>query len=1353
LSDQRGQTSAAAPSGVSRFPGAASPMRALFEAHDWSGSPLGLPEQWSQALRTTVGMMLPAMAQIVLFWGPDYVALYNDAYAPSIGDKHPRALGRPAQEHWTELWDDLEPLLASVRETGETVHAKDRPFHINRFGYDETVWFDISYSAVPEADGAVGGVLCIVSETTERMLAAAATRESEARFRDVFQNAGVGMIEIDADWNILSSNATYCQITGRPEAGLQGANCLSFTHPDDVGAGAEALRALSGGVTDRISFEKRYIRPDGTVIWVRSNLSRVSGGEGADRFLKVVEDITDVREARDALLESELRFRTLFDSIDEGFCIIEFLDGPHGPLSDYVHVAANAAYEQHAGISNVVGQKVREMVGDEADSWVELYRNVLLTGEKIRFEQELVATGRQLELAAFRIEPPERRQVAVLFQDITARKQAATALQESEARLKVALAAGGLGDWYWDVESDMLNFSAETARLFGVPEGPVISWTDMVKLIHPDDAAATYAAVAGAVEERRDYAIEYRLRRPGGAWMWVAAVGRPVYDEDGRPKRVIGVVQDISARKEADDLLRETEERYRLATRATNDAIWDWDLVTNHVRWNEALEAAHGYRPANVDPTGTWWIGHIHPDDRDRIDASIHAVIDGDQAVTWSDQYRFRRADGTYAEILDRGTVIRGADGRATRMIGAMLDMTAVRRAEQAVRESDDRLRLATEAASIGIWDFDPKSGRLDWDAETRAMFGLTPGQEVDYDVFLAGLHEEDRVATDMAVSEALLPDGPGGYEVEYRTVAPDGTERWIAAKGKAIFADGEAIRFIGTVLDISARKQAEAALRESEEFNRRILSSSNDCIKVLSLEGHLESMSPGGLEVMEIDDFGTVRDAYWPDLWDKPERPLVKRAIGEALAGRIGRFEGFCRTGRGTLKRWDVIVSAIAGAEGQPEKLLSISRDISEQYRANETIRESEEKLRELNQSLETRIAAAIAEREQAEEALRQSHKMEAVGQLTGGIAHDFNNLLTVITGNVDAARRHVGEDGAPRVLRALGNALVGAERAAVLTQRLLAFSRRQPLNPRPIDPNRLVNNMSELLHRTLGETIAVETVLAAGLWKIEADPNQLENAILNLAVNARDAMPDGGKLTIETANTHIDRDYAAQNAGAMPGQYVVICVSDIGTGMDADALGRAFEPFFTTKDVGKGTGLGLSMVYGFVKQSGGHVKIYSEEGQGTTVRIYLPRLLSDEAEEEERAEVPVPEGTRDETILVCEDDDDVRAYTVEVLRELGYRVLEAHDGPSALRLLERQEGRVDLLFTDVVLPSGMTGAIVAQEARKLRPGLRVLFTTGYARNAIVHHGRLDPGVELITKPFAYADLAARIRDILDRP
>jgi CheY-like chemotaxis protein len=304
--------------------------------------------------------------------------------------------------------------------------------------------------------------------------------------------------------------------------------------------------------------------------------------------------------------------------------------------------------------------------------------------------------------------------------------------------------------------------------------------------------------------------------------------------------------------------------------------------------------------------------------------------------------------------------------------------------------------------------------------------------------------------------------------------------------------------------------------------------------------------------------------------------------------------------------------------------------------------------------------------------------------------------------------------------------------------------------LDPRAIDINTLVHEMSELLHRTLGETVAVETVRGDGLWRVEADANELEAAILNLADNARDAMAEGGRLTIETANAPIDDDYAASHAGLIPGQYVVVSVSDTGTGMDANTVAKAFEPFFTTKPVGKGTGLGLSQVYGFVKQSGGHVRIDSELGHGSTVKIFLPRLIGADNEAEVVDQPPLPVGTREETVLVIEDDDDVRTYSVETLRELGYRVIEAHDGPSGLSLLERQS-HVDLLFTDIVLPGGMTGAQVAAHARKLRPELKVLFTTGYARNAIVHRGRLDRGAQLITKPFSHAELAAKVRYVLD--
>jgi PAS domain S-box-containing protein len=407
-------------------------------------------------------------------------------------------------------------------------------------------------------------------------------------------------------------------------------------------------------------------------------------------------------------------------------------------------------------------------------------------------------------------------------------------------------------------------------------------------------------------------------------------------------------------------------------------------------------------------------------------------------------------------------------------------------------------------------------------------------------------------------------------------------------------------------------------------------------------------------------------------------------------------------------------------------------------------------QELRNLNATLEQQVTERTEQLRKNEEVLRQSQKMEAVGQLTGGVAHDFNNLLQVIIGNLDTLTRGLAPDS-PRLKKAVQSAMSGAKRAAALTQRLLAFSRRQPLDPKPIDVNALISGMSDLLHRSLGETVELEVVRAARLWTVEADANELESALLNLALNARDAMVQGGRLTIETANSDLDRAYAATQSEVVPGQYIAISVSDTGSGMTEAVAAQAFEPFFTTKPVGQGTGLGLSQVYGFVKQSGGHVRIYSEPGHGTTIKIYLPRLLRNERVELREEETVVLEGTLSETILVTEDDPDVRTYSVEALQELGYRVLEAPDGPSSLQMLERN-AHIDLLFTDVVLPGGMTGAQLAAQARGRWPKLKVLFTTGYARNAIVHHGRLDAGVQLITKPFTIADLAARVREVLDQ-
>jgi signal transduction histidine kinase/ActR/RegA family two-component response regulator len=398
-----------------------------------------------------------------------------------------------------------------------------------------------------------------------------------------------------------------------------------------------------------------------------------------------------------------------------------------------------------------------------------------------------------------------------------------------------------------------------------------------------------------------------------------------------------------------------------------------------------------------------------------------------------------------------------------------------------------------------------------------------------------------------------------------------------------------------------------------------------------------------------------------------------------------------------------------------------------------------------------EQALREQMAAREAAEHQIRQMQRMESIGQLTGGIAHDFNNMLAIVIGSLDLAKRRLSGDP-ERLRRNIDNAYEGAERAASLTARLLAFSRQQPLAPIILDVNKLVASMSELLQRTMGEEYRIETVLAGGLWRTFADPGQLENAILNLAVNARDAMDGGGRVTIETANSYLDDDYARLHSEVMPGQYVMVSVTDTGAGMSPDVIARAFDPFFTTKPVGKGTGLGLSQIYGFVKQTGGHAAIYSEAAQGTTVKLYLPRHRGEAIDHAERSvpgEVLAPRAKAGETILVVEDEQRVRHFSVDALRELGYMVISAANGTDAIRALADQP-TIDMLFTDIVMPE-MNGRKLADTALEMRPGIKVLFTTGYTRNAVVHNGMLDPGVAFLPKPFSISQLSVKIRQVLD--
>ncbi|RMU68645.1 Hybrid two-component sensor histidine kinase/response regulator CvgSY [Pseudomonas syringae pv. apii] len=685
--------------------------------------------------------------------------------------------------------------------------------------------------------------------------------------------------------------------------------------------------------------------------------SRLAALEQENASLKESLSVTG-REAEYALAQSRERYRFLFNAMDEGFCIIEFFDGPHGPLSDYIHVEANPAYEYHAGISNVVGKKLREMVREEADGWVEFYGDVLRTGKPIRFERELVATGRYLALTAFRIEPASRRQVAVLFQDITERKRAELALKQ-------------------------LNETLE-------------------------------ARIVEAVAERN-------------------------------------VLADV--------------------VNGTNAII---HVVDCNFRW---------------------------------------------MAINGAALREFERLFGIRPQVGD-----------------SMLDLL------------DDR-----------------------------------PQSKADLE------------------------------------------RRWTRALAGEEFA-------------------------ESVSF-----SDSND-----------------------------------------------------------------------PASHFEIRYSTLRNAQGQAIGAYLFAYDVSERLREQERL-------------------------SQAEEALRQSQKMEAVGQLTGGIAHDFNNLLTGITGSLELLKTRVSQGRFNELDRYLGAAQDASKRAASLTHRLLAFSRRQTLDPKPVDINRLVIGMEELIRRTVGPHITLEVVTSVGLWSTFIDAPQLENALLNLCINARDAMPRGGRITIETANRWID-ERGSQGRDLIPGQYLSLCVSDTGTGMSPEVINRVFDPFFTTKPLGQGTGLGLSMVYGFVRQSGGQVRIYSEPGQGTNMCLYLPRHYLGAPEEIEAADAcgSAPAQT-ERTVMIVDDEPSIRMLVAEVLEDQGYIPIEAGEGASALKVLE-SDARIDLLVTDVGLPGGMNGRQLADAARIIRPDLKVLFITGYAENAIIGNGHLDPGMWVLTKPFTMEAFASRIYEMIER-
>ena len=1067
-------------------------MRAM----DWSTTPLGPQQAWPQSLRTCIDLLLPTHAHIVLFWGTEFVALYNDAYSPNIGDKHPHALGRPAREYWTELWHDLEPLLMQVRTTGQTFSMRDRPFQINRRGFLEHTYYDVSFSAVLAEDGSVGGVLCIVSETTDRV---------------------------------------------------------------------QALQAL---------------------------------------------------------------------------------------------------------------------------------------------------------------------------------KQSEKSNREAAERLELALNAGSVvGAWVWDVSSDRVKGDERLARTFGVDAAHVVQHgmplQQLVDNIHPDDQPQVMQRISNALANGNMFRAEYRLRRPEGGWYWVEASGQVQMDENGRPAQFPGVLIDIDdrvqaqqaqrmaavARYKAEHDLRETHDQLRMAQSAGGLGVFSLDLASDEFTVSAEFCRLCGLSVVAVMQASTVEALRYAP--RDKM-STAQARTTGNMALDV--EYRIKKADtGEVRWISRRAEYVRDDLGKPSVLRGVVQDVTHRKTAEETLRESEARFRALALAVPNQVWTAG-EEGQLDWFNQLVYNYsGLTREQLLGTGwVDMVYLQDQQRIGAQW--QQALATQTP--YETEFRIRRHDGNYRWHIVRALPVGGEGRAVRWIGTNTDIHDQKVAQEALAllnvnleqrvaERTRDRDRMWRLSTEIMVVIDFNGVILAVNPAWTLLLGWTDgdlIGTHHAALsHPEDALAADAELQKLATGLATA----QFENRMRHRDGSYRyiTWTAVPD--------DDLVHAVGRDSTAAREAELALRDSEARL-------------------------RQSHKMEALGQLTGGIAHDFNNLLQGITGALEILKRRIAAGRTDDIDRFLTSAAGSAHRAAALVHRLLAFARRQSLDSKAVDLNSLVESMEDLLRRTLSEQVSLHIGCSEKLWLATSDENQLESAILNLAINARDAMPKGGMLSIETRNATLTEAYARQHDCLAPGDYVVVAVTDTGSGMPADVLSKAFDPFFTTKPIGQGTGLGLSMIYGFAKQSGGHVRILSEEGHGTTVELYCPRHVDVAvAQDTPAAQAPqeLPRGSG-ETVLVVEDDPGVRLLVLNVLHELGYRTIDAPDGLAALPILQSAR-TIDLLISDVGLP-GMNGRQVAEVGRRHRPGLPVLFMTGYAENATVRSEFLGTGMHMMTKPFTMDALALRVREIL---
>lgn len=884
---------------------------------------------------------------------------------------------------------------------------------------------------------------------------------------------------------------------------------------------------------------------------------------------------------------------------------------------------------------------------------------------------------------------------------LTHAQEAARASEERYRRL-VDLSPDGIL-----VHTDgIIVFANETmARILGVGTPDRLVDLTAIDFIPPEDRGTVLERRRLAAEDKAQGFREARFMRLDGSLIDVERAITTIPWQN-RPSFLV-VARDITQRRRAEKALRDSEAMLRLVTdnvpalisyvdrdqriRFANEKIREW--------FNRRPDEIVGMPVREVRGEEAYAASREH---YEKVFAGFEASYEGERRV--ANETRYFRV--TYIPHF-------GEDGDVQGYFVLGIDTTERRRMREALRESEERFRAVFDNSPSSIYLLDVDERFLLTNAEFQRRFGMSEEEIVGKTGF--DIQPPETAGHYSELNREVLSENRAATRVECQ-IYPDGTPRTnLVIKFPIRNSDGEPVAVGSINTDISEIEKVEAALHQSETKFRGLVEGSLQGILILGAGkpqyANAEFARMFGYTTEEIMALRSIYDLVHPEDQRHAIGHIEGRDSGRS-APSLFEFRGLHKSG-GEL--WLYAKSSVVEWEGETATYVAVIE---------------------------------VTERKETEQQLRHAQKMEAMGQLTGGVAHDFSNVLTIILGNLQLIDRTLESDSAARDL------LITAKRAVLrgsdLTQRLLAFSSQQPLSPKVTDLNELIDRMSTLLYRTLGEQVEVKIVPTPELWPIIVDVPQLENALANLALNSRDAMPKGGKLRIETGNTNLGEDFVRNHGDVVPGDYVAITISDTGMGMEREVLEQAFDPFFTTKDSRSGSGLGLSMVYGFIKQSGGHAEIESEPGEGSTVRLYLPRAL-ETADEVEDARIDEFSFTGSESILVVEDDADVRMYVSDVLNSLGYRVWEAPDGPTALNLL-REGAEADLLFTDIVLPGGMNGVAIADEAEKIRPGIKVVYTSGYTQDAFMHPEGAVEEVELLAKPYSQDLLVRMIRQALDR-